>query len=100
MKKWRFMMKNKPLVVIEDNEVRFQDDVDVVILDRNSLYLYENKICSIVSINDDGSVDVKSVDSTDGSLINKIARNVPALSLEFYSDDEDDMVDFFEIDDV
>jgi len=93
-------MKNKPLVVIEDNEVRFQDDVDVVILDRNSLYLYENKICSIVSINDDGSVDVKSVDSTDGSLINKIARNVPALSLEFYSDDEDDMVDFFEIDDV
>jgi hypothetical protein len=92
----------RSVVVVVDNgnaEVKYQsDDVEVSIfnLDEDNLYLYNDKyICQITRVNDDGTVDLSCVDTSDNAFNNQRFSNVPAGKLSYYSSN-DDMVDEFE----
>jgi hypothetical protein len=77
-------------------EVAFQDaDVDVTIIDLDDfdLYLYKNYICQVNKINDDGTLDLKCVDTTDGSRNNRNLMNIPAGEISFFSSGEDNYYD-------
>lgn len=83
------------VVGIKDGEVSVEfssPDVDVCVfdLDKQDIYLYkDNIVCSVYQINDDGTVDIKCLDTLDGSPHNRSLRNVPACDLSYYSSSED-----------
>lgn len=98
------MSKQYAVVQINDGvaDVAYQPDgVEVVIinLDSNDLYIYKDVfICQVTQINDDGSVNLKCVDTTDNKLGNRNFVNVPAQEIEYYGDG-DDIVEDWEEDD-
>jgi hypothetical protein len=70
------------------------DDVTVLILDNDSieLYTYGAAVCRVVSVNDDCTLNLRVVDTLDGSKIQRNIMNVPADQIEFHSSDEDDII--------
>jgi len=75
-------------------EVVFQSpDVETHIFDMDGdvcNYLYKDKyVCQIVTVNDDGTLDLKCVDTTDGSRHNRSFLGVPVDDVEFFSSLED-----------
>jgi hypothetical protein len=76
-----------------DAEVAFQSpDVEVLVIntDRIEYYLYkDNLVCRILNVNDDGTVNIKSVDSLDGMRNNRVLRSVSIEDLEYHSSDDD-----------
>jgi hypothetical protein len=83
------------IVTIDHNyaEITFQSpDVNVLIVnkDRIDYYLYQdNLVCRIRDVNDDGTVNVESVDTLDGKRNNRIIRSVSIEDLGFYSSEDD-----------
>lgn len=84
------------VLVVKNNrtEIAYQSpeiNIYVFNLDSNELYLYADTFkCRVTSVNDDGTVNLRCVDISDGRLNNRIFSNVPVGEVEFYSDTEDD----------
>lgn len=79
-------------------EVAYQsENVDITIIDVDSgdQYIYKNCICEVSNINDDGTLNLKCVDTLDGSRNNKNLMNIPAGDISFYAsgDDIDDLLE-------
>lgn len=71
--------------------VDYSEGVDTYVfdMDANELYLYNNTyICTIDNINDDGTVNLVCVDTSDGSNSNRSFYNVPVSKIDFYGKDE------------
>lgn len=87
-------MRNRAVVVTTGGvtTVAFSDpDVEVVIidLDNNDTYLYKEMLCKIISVGDDGTVDLKCIDESDGRKFNRRFMGVPIEQIEYYGSDDD-----------
>jgi hypothetical protein len=81
-------------------EVAYQSEetsVTIVRMGSGDLYLYQNYICEISAVNDDGTLNLKCVDTLDGRINNANLLNIPADDVSFFAlgedsdlDDEDD----------
>lgn len=89
------------LIVVNDGEVTVVAPEGatpflVINMGEADNYIYKNNlICQITAVNEDGSLNLKCVDSLDGSMNNRILMSVSPEDIEFYShSDELDDWDF------
>lgn len=74
--------------------------IDTLLINMSWRYTFNNNICKVLSVNEDCTVNVKIIDSTDHRIHRTTLMNINPEQLEVYSElDEDEDDDLFDLDD-
>lgn len=73
-------------------EITFlSEGVNALVIDHDShqLYTYQNSICKINNVNEDGTLDITLVSTSDGHAGNRKVYGIDMNELEWYGDEDD-----------